>query len=85
MRDDDVHDTGMTELLDRAVQRVRALPSSQQDELARILLRLAGDEEAIYRLTPEEEVDLIEAEAEIARGELATTAEVDAVFTKFRP
>lgn len=74
----------MTELLERAVERVRALSPQMQDEFARVLLRLAGDREAVYQLTAEEEVDLIEAEAEIERGELATDAETEAVFAKFR-
>ena len=74
----------MTELLEHALERVRALPSDQQDELARVLLRLAGDDEPVYRLTAEEEADLIEAEAEIERGEIATDSEVEAVFSKYR-
>jgi len=73
----------MTELLEKAVARVRGLPAETQDEFARILLRLAGDD-AVYQLTPEEEADLIAAEAEIARGEFATDAEVEAVFSKYR-
>ena len=74
----------MTELLEQAVERVRALPPDQQDEFARVLLRLPGDDEAVYQLSPEEEADLIEAEAEIERGEFATAAEVEAVFSKYR-
>lgn len=74
----------MTELLEHAFARARTLPSEQQDELARVLLRLAGDDEPIYQLTPEEEADLIEAEAEIERGEIATDIEVEAVFSKYR-
>jgi hypothetical protein len=74
----------MTDLLEHAVERVRALPPETQDELARVLLRLAEDLEPIYQLTPEEEADLAEAEAEIARGDIATEAEVEAVFAKYR-
>ncbi len=74
----------MTELLEQAFERARTLPPHQQDELARLLLRLAGDDEAVYQLTQEEEADLIEAEAEIDRGEIATDAEVEAVFSKYR-
>ena len=36
------------------------------------------------RLTPEEEADLLEAQAEMRRGEFATGAEVEAVFAKYR-
>jgi hypothetical protein len=34
------------------------------------------------QLTPEEETDLIEAEAQIERGEIATTEEVCAMWAK---
>ena len=74
----------MTELLEQAIERMRALPPEEQDDIARVLLRLAGDSETIYRLTAEEQADLVEADAEIARGELATEAEVDAAFSKYR-
>lgn len=63
---------------------MRALPPEAQDDFARVLLRLAGDSETAYDLTAEEEADLSEADAEIARGELATGAEVEAVFSKYR-
>ena len=63
---------------------MRALPPEMQDDFARVLLRLAGDSETVYNLTAEEEADLSDADAEIARGELATGAEVEAVFSKHR-
>jgi hypothetical protein len=74
----------MTKLLEEAVQKVRALPLEMQEQAARILLAYAGDEEPILMLTPEEEADLLQAEAEMRRGEFATGAEVEAVFAKYR-
>lgn len=80
-----VHNGIMTHLLDQAFERVRALPPETQDEYARVLLRLAGDDEGdVYQLTPEEEADLIEAQAEMKRGEFATDEEVEAVLSKYR-
>ena len=78
----------MTELLDQAFARVRALPPETQDEYARVLLRLAGDEVTgadlpIYQLTPEEEADLAEVDDEIAQGAFATDEQVRAVWAKF--
>lgn len=63
---------------------MRTLPPEAQDDFARVLLRLAGDNEAVYELTAEEEADLMEADAEIARGALASSAEVEVVFSKYR-
>ena len=58
----------MTKLLERAVDSVRALPSEVQDELARLLLQVAGEEQPVIVLTPEERADLAEADAEISWG-----------------
>jgi hypothetical protein len=74
----------MTKLLEQAVEKVQALPREMQDQAARMLLAYAGDEEPILALTPEEEADLIEAQAEMQRGEFASDAEVEAVFAKYR-
>ena len=72
----------MTELLERAIAHARAVPPETQDYLARALLRLLGDEGPVYRLSPEEEADLAAADEEIARGALATDAQVRAMWAK---
>jgi hypothetical protein len=72
----------MTRLLEQAFSTVAALPDARQDELARVMLQLAGVDQPPIRLTPEEEADLAEAEVEIERGELATTEEVRAMWEK---
>ncbi|WP_020181454.1 hypothetical protein [Methylopila sp. M107] len=75
----------MTDLLEQAVLTARNLPAERQDDLARMMLSYAGYDEPVIDLTPEEEADLIEAQAEMERGEFATDAEVEAVLSKFRP
>jgi hypothetical protein len=77
------YDFSMTRLLEQVVAAVSALPDEQQDELARVLMQLAGIEQPIYILSPEEEADLAEADAEIARGELATDEDVGAMWAKY--
>ena len=72
----------MTRLLEQAFDKVSTLPDAQQDELARVMLQLAGVDQPPIQLTPEEEADLEEADAEIARGELATAEEVRAMWAK---
>jgi hypothetical protein len=42
----------MTRLLEQAIETVSTLPDETQDELARILLQLAGVEQPPYELTP---------------------------------
>jgi predicted RNA-binding Zn ribbon-like protein len=72
----------MTKLLERAVDSVRTLPPEVQDELARLLLQVAGEEQPVIRLTPEERADLADADAEIARGEFATDEQMRSILAK---
>ncbi len=55
-----------------------------QDDIARAMLALAGEEAGeVYILTPEERAAIEESEAEVIRGEFATDEEVRAVWAKF--
>ena len=74
----------MTRLLEQALEKVQSLPEAMQDQAARMLLVYAGSDEPEIELTAEEEADLIEAKAEVARGEIASAAEVEAVLSKYR-
>ena len=72
----------MTKLLEHVVDSIRALPPEVQDELARLLLQVAGEEQPIIRLTAEERADLAEADAEIARGEFAPDEQMRSILAK---
>jgi predicted transcriptional regulator len=72
----------MTRLLEQAVEAVSVLPDETQDDLARILLQLAGVEQPPYELTREEAADIRASLAEAERGEFATDEEVRAVWAK---
>lgn len=73
----------MTKLLDRALEAVRNLPPAAQDDIARVVLRLAGaDDETPMPLTPEEQTAVAGSKAAAARGEFATDDEVRAVWAK---
>jgi hypothetical protein len=73
----------VTRLLEHAFETIRRLPDAEQDALASVLLRLAGEERPPIRLTAEEERDLAEALAEAERGEFATEADMRALWTKY--
>ncbi|MGO9007366.1 MAG: hypothetical protein ACLQIQ_21995 [Beijerinckiaceae bacterium] len=73
----------MTRLLEQAVAKVSVLPDDLQDELARILLQLAGVEQPPIQLTPEEEADLDASLADAERGEFATDDEIRAIWAKY--
>jgi len=72
----------MTKLLEQAVETVRGLPAEVQDELARILLQLAGTDQPVVQLSAEEEASLAESLAQADRGEFATDEQVRAIWAK---
>jgi hypothetical protein len=72
----------MTKLFEQAVETVRALPPEMQDDLARMLLQLAGEDQAVVQLTPEEEASFDESLAQAERGEFATDEQVRAIWAK---
>jgi hypothetical protein len=72
----------MTELLERAVEAVRGLPPSAQDEIARLVLQLAGDDESQIALSDDERAAISRSKAAAARGEFATDEQVHAVWAK---
>jgi hypothetical protein len=73
----------MTKLLEQAVAAARNLPPEAQDDIARVVLQLAGaDHEPPVTLTPEEQAAITVSKAAAARGEFATDDEVRAVWAK---
>ena len=72
----------MTKLLEQAVETVRGLPPEIQDELARMLLQLAGEDQPLLQLSPEEGASLDESLAQADRGEFATDEQVRAIWAK---
>lgn len=69
--------------MEKALAAVGRWPASEQDEAAELLLALdrLG---ATYEATADELAAVDEALAQAGRGELATDAEVEAAFRRFR-
>ena len=72
----------MTKLLEHAFETVRGLPPERQDDLARMLLQFAGEDQPAIRLTAEERAALDISKAAAARGEFAADEQVRAVWAK---
>ncbi|TFF25652.1 hypothetical protein E3C22_05185 [Jiella endophytica] len=72
----------MTKLLDRAFDRIRALPEEAQDVLAHELLQMTGEEQPVHRLAPDEKASMAASMEEAARGQFASDGEVRAVWAK---
>ena len=72
----------MTKLFEQAVEAISVLPDDLQDELARALLQLAGVDQPLVELTPEEEAAIEESMAQTDRGEFASEEEIRAIWAK---
>jgi hypothetical protein len=73
----------MTKLLDDALEAVRNLPAFAQDDIARVVLRLAGADDAPpVVLSPDERAAIVTSKAAAARGEFASEAQVRAMWAK---
>ena len=73
----------MTKLLEKALETVRQLPPDRQDEIARAMLALAGDEGEPEEINPEYLSEVLESLAQAKRREFAKDAEVEAAFRRF--
>ena len=73
----------MTKLLERALAAARNLPPDAQDDIARVVLRLAGaDDEPPVPLTADEQATVAASSAAAARGGFAIDEQVRAVWSK---
>jgi hypothetical protein len=72
----------MTKLLERAIAAAQGLPAEAQDDIARLILALAGEDQAPIELTPEEDASFAESLGQAARREFATDDQVRAIWAK---
>jgi hypothetical protein len=73
----------MTKLLEKALEAVRRLSPDAQNEIARAMLALAGDEGGPEPIDPAHLPDVLESLAQAKRRQFATDAEVEAAFRRF--
>ena len=75
----------MTKLLDQAIAKVRELPAQEQKRAAEALMLFAElARQGVYRLSPDELAAIEESRDQARRGDLATDAEVEAAYARFR-
>lgn len=73
----------MTKLLDQAVAAARRLPSESQDEIAGVVLRLAGADNAPpVALSSDERAAIAASKDAAARDQFATDEQVRATWSK---
>lgn len=73
----------MTELLEQALEIARGLPTEAQDDIARLILQLAGaNDRPPVVLSIEERAAIAASKDAAARGEFGTDEQVRAVWAK---
>jgi hypothetical protein len=72
----------MTKLLAQAMEAVRLMSPGDQDEIARIIILLAGSDVAAVPLSVEERDAIARSKAAAGRGEFASDEQVQAVWAK---
>jgi len=74
----------MIKALEQAVEKVKKLSEERQEYAAAVLEQIAEAGDEIYSLTDEERRLVREGLDQLDRGDVATDAEVRAVFDKYR-
>ena len=74
----------MTDLMEKALAAIRKWPAERQDEAAEMLLALDRLGNDPYLASADELRTIDEALAQTSHGALASDAEVEAAFARFR-
>jgi hypothetical protein len=70
--------------LKKMLARAENWSEKDQEELAQVALEIEARRHGVYHASPDELKAIDEALAAVARGEIASDQEVDAVFAKYR-
>jgi len=73
----------MTKLLEEALEAVRRLPASIQDEIARAMLQWAANDGESEEIDPSHLTAVLEGLSQARGRQLASDAEVEAAFRRF--
>jgi hypothetical protein len=73
----------MSKLLEKAIEAVRKLPADSQDEIARAMLSLCGNDGEPEIIDPDDLSAVLEGLAQARRREFATDEEVEAALRRF--
>jgi hypothetical protein len=73
----------MTKLLEKALEAVRRLPPASQDEIARAMLTLSGNEGEPEEIDPAHLPAVLRGLSEASQRQFATDSEIEAAFRRF--
>lgn len=72
----------MTTLFELAIETTRLLPPERQDEIARLMLQMAGEEQGVYRLSDDELESLRASREQARKGVFASESEIQSVWER---
>ncbi len=72
------------EQVDAVLKRAQSWPQARREDAAQLLLALEAQGTEPYVLSGDERADIEAALNEVSRGEIASDAEVAAVFARYR-
>ena len=72
----------MTKMMKEAIEVLRELPEERQEKIARAILDYASHDDGAYHLTDDERKEVRAGLAETERGDIASDAEVRAVYKR---
>jgi hypothetical protein len=73
----------MTKLLDQALEVARSLPAELQDDIARVVLQLTGDDDVVVDLSDDERAAIERSKDAAKRGAFASDEDVRALWAKY--
>ncbi|MGX7743918.1 hypothetical protein [Rhodopseudomonas parapalustris] len=73
----------MTKLLDQALEVARRLPDELQDDIARVVLQLTGDDNVIVELSDDERTAIERSKVAARRGAFASDEDVRMLWAKY--
>lgn len=73
----------MTKLLDQALEVARSLPAELQDDIARVVLQLTGDDDVVVGLSDDEQAAIERSKDAAKRGAFASDEDVRALWAKY--
>jgi hypothetical protein len=72
----------MIKVLERAIEKVKALPRDRQAYAASVLEEIAAEGQDVYHMSDDERRRIHEAIDELDRGEIASLTDVEAVLRR---
>jgi len=72
----------MTKLLEEALETARTLSPELQDDIARVVMVMAGKDEPVIQMTAEEAASFAESRAQAARGKFASDERMRGIWSK---